>query len=66
MSLLRLKAASRLALYYETIGRDINPDMMVWKTVIKIFYQHQSSLENRDKEDKPVVPKLTKGVPVTE
>ena len=65
-SLLRLKAASRTALYYEKIGRDINPDMMVWRTVIKTFCQHQGSLEKRAKKNKPMVPKLTKEVPVTE
>ena len=64
-SQLRLKAASNIVRYYETVGRVLTPSMIRWGTEIKVFNQHWTTLVTRKDEDKPEVPKITKGLPVT-
>ena len=45
---------------------DVTPSMMVYRTVIKNFMLHHDILETRMKEDKPPVPKITKGMLLTD
>ena len=58
-SILKLKAAAKIAQYYETIDREVIPAMMVHRLVIKNYMLHHEILETRMKEEKPLVPKIT-------
>jgi hypothetical protein len=60
----RLKAASDLVRYYETVGRDLTAANMRWNPTIKLFNEHWKSLVERKKDDRPETPKITRGLPV--
>jgi hypothetical protein len=60
----RLKAASDLVRYYETVGRDLGAANMRWNPTIKIFHEHWKSLVERKKDDHPETPKITRGLPI--
>ena len=65
-SQMRLKAATVILRYYETVGRDITAPNMRWTTTIKYFVEHWKDLEELKKEaDVPDVPKITKHLAVT-
>jgi hypothetical protein len=63
-SLNRLKAAADIVRYYETTDRALTASNMRWDPVIKSFTEHWKSLIERKKQDKPEVPKITRGLPV--
>ena len=65
-SILKLKAAAKIAQYYEIIDREMTPAMMAYRTVIKNYMLHHEILETRMKEDKTPVPKITKGILITD
>ena len=62
-SLNRLKSASDIVRYYETIDRPLTHTNMHWST-IKIFNEHWKSLKSRKADDRPETPKITRGLPV--
>jgi hypothetical protein len=62
-SLNRLTAASDIVRYYQATGRSLSHTNMHWD-VIKIYIEHWKSLKARKKDDKPEVPKITRGLPV--
>ena len=65
-SQMRLKAATVILRYYETVFREITAPNMRWTTTIKSFVEHWKSLEEQKKEaDVPDVPKITKHLAVT-
>ena len=65
-SQMRLKAATMILRYYETVRRDITAPNMRWTTTIKYFVEHWKALEERKKEsDVPDVPKITNYLAVT-
>jgi len=65
-SQIRLKAATSIMRYYETVGRKATAANMKWTTCIKSFTQHWKALEDRKTEaDGPDVPKITKSLVVT-
>jgi hypothetical protein len=59
-----LKAAGDIIRYYDTTDRALTPTNMRWDPVIKSFTEHWKSLLERKKQDKPEVPKITRGLPV--
>ena len=64
-SYLRIKAATKLVKYYETVGRDISAANMKWDPVMKTFIEHWEALVDRKKEDTPNIPKITKNLAIT-
>ena len=44
-SQMRLKAATMILLYYETVGREIKAPNMRWTTTIKSFVENWKALE---------------------
>ena len=65
-SQMRLKVATMILHYYETVGREIKAASMRWTTTIKAFVEYWKYLEERKKEaDVPDVPKITKHLAVT-
>lgn len=64
-SLLRLKAATKLVKYYETVGRDINSLNMKWDPVMKTFIEHWQALVDRKEESTPDIPMITKNLAIT-
>ena len=64
-SQLRIKAASDIVRYYETVEREITAPMMRWNPIVKNFSQHWKTLRTRMQEDKPSVPKIVKGMHLT-
>ena len=64
-SQMRLKAASHLVRFYETVGRPLTAANMQWTPVIKNFAEHWKALEERAAENDPETPKITKALPVT-
>jgi hypothetical protein len=63
-SLNRLKAASAIVRYYETIGRAPTIANMQWDPVMKVFAGHWKSLQERKLEDNPKTPKISKSLPI--
>lgn len=64
-SYLRLKVATKLVKYYETVGRDISATNMKWDPVMKSFNEHWEALVDRKQEDTPDIPKITKNLAIT-
>ena len=65
-SQMRLKEATIILRYYETVWRDITAANMRWTTTIKDFVEHWKYLEEHKKEaDVPDTPKITKYLAVT-
>ena len=61
-SQMRLKAATMILRYYETVGRDITAPNMRWMTTIKSFVEYWKALEERKKgADIPEVPECCPG-----
>ena len=58
-SKMRLLVCLQAVKYYDMIGRDVTPDNMSWPSLKNFCFP-----ETRAKEDKPDVPKLTKGMAV--
>ena len=65
-SQMRLKVATMIFLYYETVGMESTAANMRWTTTIKSFVEHWKDLEGKNKEaDVTDVPKITKHFAVT-
>ena len=63
---MRLKAATAILRYYETVGRESIAANMKWTTTINSFVEHWKALEEQKKEaDVTDVQKITKHLAVT-
>jgi len=56
-SQLRVKAATNLLHYYETVGRVHTVSNLRWDPIIKNFTQHWKSLKDRKDESAPDIPR---------
>ena len=59
-SQLRLKSATTITKYYETVGRTPSAGNMRWNPVIKTFIKHWKSLKARKDNTDPEMPKISK------
>lgn len=64
-SQMRLRAASQLVQFYETVGRPLTAANMQWVPIIKNFSEHWKALEDRATDTDPETPKISKALPVT-
>ena len=59
-SKMRLLVATRIAKYYEAVGRTLTPENMTWKILKNFEVQYDSISERMKDDDKNEVPKLEK------
>jgi hypothetical protein len=60
----RLITASKLLLYYNTVGRNTTVANLQWTPVMKNFEIQWKALEDKKRGDEPEVPKITKALPI--
>lgn len=60
----RLKIAAAAVRYYITIGRQPNPDNMHYMDVLKDFGEQWEAILQKEKDDEPDVPKITRTLPI--
>ena len=62
-SKMRIEGAMKIAKFYKTIGRPLDPDNMSW-IVIKNFLKQHNALKDRKSTDDTTIPKITKNFAV--
>ena len=60
----RLTVVCDLIRYYQTVGRDLTAANIQWNQVMSNFEIQWKALKERKGEDDPVVPKITKALPI--
>ena len=63
-SVKRLKIAAAAVRYYQTIGRDIDANNMHFTNVLKNFGEQWEAIKQKEKDDEPEVPKITRSLPI--
>jgi hypothetical protein len=62
-SKMQIEGARKMAKFYETIGRPLDPDNMSW-VVIKNFLEQHNALKDRKSSEETAIPKITKNFAV--
>ena len=60
----RLTVACDLVRFYQTVGRDHTAANIQWNQVMSNFEIQWKALKDRKDEDDPIVPKITKALPI--
>ena len=60
----KLTVAYDLVRFYQTVGRDLTAANIQWNQVMSNFEIQWKALKDRKDEDDPVVPKITKALPI--
>jgi hypothetical protein len=63
-SQMRLIHATKLLLYYDSVGRNTTAGNLQWTPVMKNFSEQWKALEDKKGGDEPEVPKITKALPI--
>lgn len=64
-SVKRLKVAAVVAVrYYQIVGRDIDAINMHYTNVLKNFGEQWDAIKQKEKDDEPNVPKITRSLPI--
>jgi hypothetical protein len=63
-SWLRLEAAAEMVRYFHTCGRPLTAANMQWDPTISYYSEYWESLETQLKDSPPVLPKITKALPI--
>ena len=59
-----LIVAAKLINYYETVGQSLTEANIQWTNLVKNFDDQKKALEDKVKDNKPDVPKISKALPV--
>ena len=63
-SIKRLKIAATAVQYYQTIGREPDATNMHYTNVLKNFGEQCDAIKQKEKDDEPEVPKITRSLPI--